>query len=167
MSEDPDNALRRSKRNKFHLDVAAIHHGRSRSPALQHLTVVQAAPSPSNLARISPRPSPSVTPAVAQIPGVVIVPSLPVKQEEPQMPELESESPVEENEVEDRKRPLTVTGALGKRKRKAAVYNEFSYSLDSDYDSDAAPTGTEYADPSGIRVSYFNEVPQSLRLVRI
>ena len=155
MSEDPDNALRRSKRNKFHLDVAAIHHGRSRSPALQHLTVVQAAPSPSNLTRTSPRPSPSVTPAVAHMAEVVIVPGLPVKQEEAEMPEADPGSPVEDTEVEDRKESPTIAANLGKRKRKAAVYNEFSYSLDSDYDSDVTPAGVDYTDPSGIRVSAF------------
>ena len=148
MSEDPDStaALRRSKRNKFHLDVAAMHHGRSRSPAIVFLHPVPVASEA--VIKNSPRDSPIVFPKDEPIQSSsnvatddILLTASP-KKYTPKKPLLPS-------------REETATPeSLGKRKRKAAVCDDFSYSIDSEDDSEAALSKIEYVtDTPGIKVS--------------
>lgn len=144
MSDDPDStaSLRRSKRNKFHLDVAAIHHGRSRSPAIQqHVPLSQPGPS---IIKASPRDSPIVFPKEEPIstsdePPMIIVPKKINPKKAMFVPRGETGTPE----------------SLGKRKRKAAVFDDFSYSVDSEDDAEhVTPIGIEYVagNSPGIKV---------------
>uniref|UniRef100_A0AC35FGF7 C2H2-type domain-containing protein n=1 Tax=Panagrolaimus sp. PS1159 TaxID=55785 RepID=A0AC35FGF7_9BILA len=171
MSDDPDNtaitaaattasSLRRSKRNKFHLDVAAIHHGRSRSPAITHFTIqhsIQQPPQP------QPAPSTSTAAATSTTAAASVIKASPrnspictVTKQQQQDSEEEEESIKEETEVIIpnglKKNPIKKSTAaaatnsreetatpesLGKRKRKATVFDDFSYSIDSEDDAES------------------------------
>uniref|UniRef100_A0A914Z7S0 C2H2-type domain-containing protein n=1 Tax=Panagrolaimus superbus TaxID=310955 RepID=A0A914Z7S0_9BILA len=160
------SSLRRSKRNKFHLDVAAIHHGRSHSPAISHLTVLQplhqhhhqqhSQPGPSTIIKASPRNSPICTFVPKHEQEIITVNNHAVQNTtniSSKKSSIKKSSATTINNNNNISREETSTPeSLGKRIRKATVFDDFSYSIDSEDDAEAhvnynnrVAAGIEYA----------------------
>uniref|UniRef100_A0A7E4W4I6 C2H2-type domain-containing protein n=1 Tax=Panagrellus redivivus TaxID=6233 RepID=A0A7E4W4I6_PANRE len=161
MADEPDSsvaaALRRSKRNKFHLDVVRMH--RTRSP-LPHPTVSRTPPVPVPVITPVPvpvAPPPPPPPVVRHTPlslppmssVIVVTPSTSIPKKTPTPPAPAEKASASRSTAS--KTPES-TGEEGRtssgsgndsgevrcstRKRKVPVLEEFSYSLDSCEDDD-------------------------------